>query len=281
MARSRVAIAALVARSADLKARAGLDVRLTDGWLSTGDDVLVEEDLVRRLGELAAVTAEAVGRRGRRLEYRMLNGVRRDIDEPLAGHPLRYELTGMVGRPIGWEAAKTAGHVHIRPPGARLGFPEVVEVLHGEAGFLISDFAMTPDGPRSTRAWLVRARPGDWVVLPPLLAHVTIDLGAGPLVFSDVIDRRAAGIYAGVRAARGFGWYIGADGELRANDRYASPPALEEVTAVEWSGPALGPLYEAFRDDPGSFDWLSDPDRFMDAAPGLAGRLETVIVTAA
>ncbi len=65
----------------------------------------------------------------------------------------------------------------------------------------IQDLADGPDGPQSRRAWLVRAGPGDWVVLPPDLAHVTIDLGAGPLVFSDVIDRRARGIYAGVAAS--------------------------------------------------------------------------------
>ena len=107
-----------------------------------------------------------------------------------------------------------------------MGYPEVVEVVHGEAGFLIQDLAEGPEGPPSRRAWLVRARPGDWVVLPPDLAHVTIDLGAGPLVFSDVIDRRARGIYGGVAAARGFGWYVAADGTLRPNPRYAqrAPP---------------------------------------------------------
>jgi glucose-6-phosphate isomerase len=280
MTRQRVSIAASVARSADLTARAGLPVRLRDGWLSVAADVPVEEDLVRHLGELDAVAAEPVGRRARRREYRMLNGVRRAGDTHLESLPLRYELTGMVGRPIGWEAAKTAGHVHVRPPGARLGYAEIVEVLHGEAGFLVADLVMTPEGPRSTRAWLVRARPGDWVVLPPVLAHVTIDLGAGPLVFSDVIDRRATGIYAGVREARGFGWYVGADGELRPNDRYASPPRLQEVSAADWSGPAPGPLYEAFRDDPGHFAWLSDADGFRAAASALAARLGDVLTVA-
>jgi glucose-6-phosphate isomerase len=281
MARRPIDIAPGVARSADLTARAGLPVRIRRGWLSVASDVLVEEDLVRRLGELDAVAAEPVGRRARRREYRMLNGVRHVRDAHLDGLPLRYELTGMTGRPIGWEAAKTAGHVHVRPPGSRLGYPEIVEVLHGEAGFLVADLAMTPDGPRSSRAWLVRARPGDWVVLPPILAHVTVDLGAGPLVFSDVIDRRATGVYAGVREARGFGWYVGADGELRANPAYGSPPRLEEVPAAEWSGPAPGPLYEAFRDDPGRFAGLSDPDGFEAAAPALSGRLADVLAVSA
>ncbi len=210
----------------------------------------------------------------------MLNGVRREEDAQLDDHALRYELTAMIGRPIGWEAAKTAGHVHVRPPGSELGYPEVVEVLHGEAGFLIQDLSVGPDGPRSTRAWLVRAHPGDWVVLPPMLAHVTIDLGAGPLVFSDVIDRRAAGIYSDVATSHGFSWYVGADGELRANDRYTEPPPLEECEAVDWSGSAGSPLYRSFRDSPSEFSWLSQPDRFPEAAPTVWRHMEAVLGSA-
>jgi len=270
---THVAIAAPVALDADLSGRAGLPLALQAGRIVPGPGVLVEEDLVRRLADMRDVLADGVGRRGRRIEYRMLNGVRRTQDDHLVDLPLRYELTAMTGQPIGWEAAKTLGHVHVRPRGSPMGYPEVVEVLHGEAGFLIQDLTESPHGPLSRRAWLVRARAGDWVVLPPDLAHVTIDLGAGPLVFSDVIDRGARGIYAGVAAAGGFGWYVGTDGTLRANPRYAAPPRLEEISAVEWSGPAPAPLYQAFRAEPSHFAWLSEPGRFEQATAGLARRI--------
>jgi glucose-6-phosphate isomerase, archaeal len=273
MTDSRVAIAALIAPAADLSARAGLPLTLRAGRIRHGADVLAEEDLVRRLADMRDVLADGVGRRGRRVEYHMLNGVRHREDAHLADLPLRYELTALAGRPIGWEAAKTLGHVHVCPPGGSTGYPEVVEVVHGEAGFLIQDLAEGPEGPRARQAWLVRARPGDWVVLPPDLAHVTIDLGAGPLVFSDVIDRRARGIYGGVAAARGFGWYVGADGTLRPNPRYAQRPHVEEVAAADWSGPAQAPLYRQFAADPGQLAWLSEPGAFTDIAPDLAARI--------
>jgi len=269
----RVDIAAPIEPSADLSSRSGLPVALHEGQLSIAPHVSVEEDFVRQLSELAGVVAEPIEQDGERIEYRMLNGVRLSQDSHLADHMLRYELTAMTGRAIGHEAAKTAGHIHVRPPGVSLGYPEIVEVLHGEAGFLIQDLAIGPHGPQSSRAWLVRAHPGDWVVFPPLLAHVTIDLGAGPLVFSDVIDRRAAGVYSDVVEAQGFGWYVGADGSLRANDRYTSPPALEEVEAIDWSGPGRGALYRSFRDDPVGFDWLSDPTRFPQASPAVWTRV--------
>ena len=273
----RTRIASPIAASADLSSRAGIALSLRSGVAELGPDLLVEEDRIRRLAELAPVMAEPVGRRGRRVEYRMLNGVRKADDTRLQGLPLRYELTIMGGRPIGSEAAKTFGHVHIRPGGAMFGYPEVVEVVHGEAGFLIQDLRGSPDGPMSTVAWLVRARPGDWVILPPELAHVTIDLGAGPLVFSDIIDRRATGIYSGVAGAAGFAWYVGSDGRLWRNPHYVEVPRLIEVDAVEWSGPAAGTLYRMFRQDPDAFAWLSDPAMFPIVAPALWQRVRDAI----
>ena len=279
MAEGRVDIAAPIDRSVDLSSRAGLLVTLHDGHISLGPDVRVEEDFVRQLWELASVVAEPISQNGQRVEYRMLNGVRAEQDTHLADRELRYELTAMSGAAIGWEAAKTAGHVHVRPADGDLGYPEIVEVLHGEAGFLIQDLSVRPEGPHSSKAWLVRARAGDWVVLPPELAHVTVDLGAGPLVFSDVIDRRAAGVYSDVADAQGFSWYVGAGGELRANERYERPPRLEECEATEWSGPAGGSLYSAFRDDPASFSWLSEPTRFPSAAPMVWHRVSGLLDT--
>lgn len=273
----RTRIVSPIAATADLSSRAGIALSLRSGAVRLGPDLLVEEDRVRRLAELAPVMADPVGRRGRRVEYRMINGVREADDTRLQGHPLRYELTIMGGRPIGSEAAKTFGHVHVRPAGAMLGYPEVVEVVHGEAGFLIQDLRASPDGPMSTAAWLVRARPGDWLILPPELAHATIDLGAGPLVFSDVIDRRATGIYSGVAVAAGFAWYVGSDGRLRPNPHYVEVPRLIEVDAVEWSGPAAGTLYRMFRNDPDAFTWLSHPAIFPSVAPALWQRVRDAI----
>jgi glucose-6-phosphate isomerase len=277
MSIDHVTIRAPISADAELSELAGLPITLRRGRLHLGLGVVAEEDLVRRKAEMRDVLAAGVGRQGRRIEYQMLNGVRRTEDAHLEALSLRYELTAMPGAPLGWEAAKTLGHVHVAPPGTSVGYPEIVEVVHGEAGFLIQDLALTADGPHSRQAWLVRAQPGDWVVLPPDLAHVTIDLGAGPLVFSDVIDRRARGIYAGVAQAGGFGWYVAADGALRPNPRYGVPPRIEEIAAAVWSGPAPGPLYEAFRDDPEALTWLSEPSRFATVAAPLVDRIRNAI----
>ena len=159
MTASPIVIADGIPTSADLTAIAGIPLELNDSSISTGPDVLAEEDFVRHLDELATVAAEPITEDGQRVEYRMLNGVRapkrRRISPDLS---LRYELTAMIGRPLGWEAAKTLGHVHVQPPGSLLGYAEVVEVLHGEAGFLIQDLETGPERPAQP-ARLARPRP--------------------------------------------------------------------------------------------------------------------------
>lgn len=285
------------AAAADVRAGAGVELRLRARVLSLPRQVVVEEAAARRLAELRAVVAGPVHGTGRRVEYRMWNGVRAVGDGHLSGLALRYELTQMNGRPLGAEAAKTFGHVHVRPSGVALGYPEIVEVLHGRALFLIQDLRPSPEAGRESDAaaghrerrsvgsWLVRVGAGERIVLPPELAHVTIDAGRGPLVFSDIIDRRARGIYDEVRAAHGFAWFVGSDGALARNPSYGEAAEPLEVSAAEWSGELVRDrraghhrsLYDQFRDDPTSFAWLSEPTRFPAVAPALWARIEPLI----
>lgn len=89
MSTERVAIASPIARTADLTTLAGLPLALRAGAVMPGPDLLIEEDRTRPLSELAAVAADDIGRHGRRIEYRMLNGVRQEADSHLAALPLR------------------------------------------------------------------------------------------------------------------------------------------------------------------------------------------------
>ncbi len=125
---------------------------------------------------------------------------------------------------------------------------------------------------------VARHRPS-WgrIVLPPILHHATISLAGDPLVFSDVIDRRSAGEYATIAAARGLAWFIGVDGTASPNPYYTSVPPLHRLDASDWSGASEGPLYRALVDDPSAFDWLGDPQLYRARFPALAARIEPVL----
>ena len=255
---------------------AGLPVGIARRRPAVGEGVRVEEWASRRLGELARVTVEPVSRASRRVQYWMLNGVALTDDLARIDPRLRFELTYMADRPIGWERPKTAGHNHGRPASGSIGFAEVCEILEGTAGFLVQDLQ---PGPAATFAALVTVRPGERIILPPFLQHLTIDLAGDPLVFSDVISRRITGDYEGLAAAHGGAYLVGPRGEARPNPAYRSLPPLERLTAEGWAGEAARhpvPLYQQLLADPAALAWLDEPDTFPDRFSELWARLRPV-----
>lgn len=219
---------------------------------------------VRRYADLSAVAAVPPGRSHRRAQYWWFSGVAVEGDrDAMDGSPVSYDLTVIAPRPMGWERAKTHGHVHRSVERPDLGFPEVYQVLQGHAGFLIQDLR---EGPRATFATLVEASAGEVAVIPPLVCHVTINLGDTALVVANAVCRAAVDDYAGVRAAHGMAHRISVDGETVPNPEYRECPDLRRVTAREWSTSVPGgSVYAAVASRSGSLAWL------CEAAASLPG----------
>lgn len=262
--------------SCDLSARAGFPLAQRGGEPTPEPGFVAEESLVRPLGALAGV-APSVDPADRTIAYWMLNGVRAP-SLPIAPGALRYELTGFSGARPSDELPKSLGHVHATPHGAVHGYPEIIEVLHGRIAFMVFDLRATPDGAIGDRAWLVVGDPGDAIVLPPDLHHLTIVVDRGPALFADVIDRGATGDYEQLRTAGGGPYRARPNGAIEANPRWAHHPPLEVLTAVEWNGaaPLDRPLGRTLADAPERLAWLSDPDRFAARFPALAARIGCV-----
>ena len=264
-------------------APAGIDVGLVRGRPVVGPGITVTERAVRPLGAMGAVTALPVPGGSRRVQYWMLNGMVRESDAGRVDPRLCYDFTFIPDRPIGWERAKTLGHSHARPPEARLGFAEVIEIVEGTVGFIVQDIL---PGPRATYAALIVAGPGQRVVMPPFLSHASINLGGDPVVFTDVIDYRVVdgrlpSDYSRVAGAHGFAWFIDTDGRARRNPVYTEAPELQRFTALEWSGPWPDrPLYADYVTNPASLDWLLNPDLFPERFPDLWARVEDVALAA-
>ena len=261
------------AHAGDLSARAGFPLSHRGGEPIPEPGFVADEALTRPLGALAGV-APSVDAADRSIAYWMLNGVRAP-SLAIAPSALRYELTGFSGaRPVD-ELPKSLGHVHATPHGAVHGYPEIIEVLHGRIAFMIFDLRASARGAIGERAWIVVGDPGDAIVLPPDLHHLTIVADHGPAVFADVIDRGATGDYAQLRAAGGGPYLARPSGALEANPRWAQHPHLDLLMAAEWNGgaPLDRPLGRTLADAPGTLAWLSDPDRFAARFPALAARI--------
>ncbi len=242
--------------AADLTAGLGVGVRGDRPVLRTS--VRVESRGVRRVADLIPVTGAMPGRTpGTRIQYWTFGGVAdAEHHDHLSRLPVSYDLTFIPDRPIGWERAKTHGHVHVRQDNAPGGYPEVYEVLHGKAGFMLQD--MQP-GPKATFAILVTAREGQQVVIPPVLHHCTVNMAESTLVVANVVCRAAAHDYLPLRTSGGLAYHFSRVGGIVPNPSYRARPALQTYDADAWSGPSSRPLYAALLRQPGSFSWLCDP----------------------
>lgn len=255
----------------------GLD---TSGQLILGPSVVVDDSKVRRLDELTlvALDPESCGD-SQEIAYFMYNGVYLQSDTArLAGVPLRYELTLIPPRRLGREFIKTFGHLHTVEPNSGLTYPEIYEVLTGTAHFFFQTLDLA--GPDAGQACYIEAHPGDKVIIPPGLDHLTINPGPGPLLFSDVIALDSRGNYERYRASRGAA-YLEIEEKNGAahfvpNPHYRTVAPLRRAPVHNY--PALHltsgePLYSAFSAGLGeNWAFLTQPYLFETTLPDLASQ---------
>jgi oxalate decarboxylase/phosphoglucose isomerase-like protein (cupin superfamily) len=227
-----------------------------------GPTAAAETQGTRLVGGLAKVAAVDVLESDARVQYWTFGDVAGNHDRAhIADLPVMYDLTFLDSRPIGWEAAKTHGHVHTS------GHAEVYEVLEGVAGVFVQDLL---PGPSATFAALIQAGPGETVVLPPRLHHASINLGDSMLVLADANARASNEMYEDLRDAGGMGYFIDIEGHAVANPAYDRVPPLRRLDARDWLESDLGPLYADLVSRPASFDWLCGEEGFWERFPQAA-----------
>ncbi len=87
---------------------------------------------------------------------------------------LRYDITIIPPNKLGLEFVKTAWHYHPFLPGSRITYPEVYEVLEGEAHYLLQRMEEERGTEKITDVVVVKAKKGEKVIIPPNYGHVTI-----------------------------------------------------------------------------------------------------------
>jgi glucose-6-phosphate isomerase len=231
---------------------AGFPVSLReDGLLDFGPGVLAPEPAARKLEELVPVLLYP-REEGPETPYLMYRGTGLKKDQrAMAGSGLRFDITVIYPGTIGSEYVKTAGHYHPKVPGQPWTYPEVYQVLSGNAHFLlqrggevsgeVEDFEVADFGL------------GDILVIPPFYGHVTANPGKEPLVMANWIAAESQSVYEPVRLRKGLAFY---DVEYKGqtvfmpNDSYESHPKPRLLKSVDF--PELGlkcgeSMYEAWQ----------------------------------
>ncbi len=138
-------------------------------------------------------------------------------------HGLRYDITVIPPRMLGKEYVKTAGHYHPKVPNTDITYPEVYEVLKGEAIYLMQKL----EDNKITDVMLVKAEEGDKVIIPPGYGHITINPSNKVLKMANWVARFES-IYSPMKEKGGGAYFILKEGIVR-NVRYGEVPEIRWV----------------------------------------------------
>ena len=207
---------------------------------------------------------------GPQVVYTMYRNTGLDGDEHLlAKHRLRFDITVFAAGMLGREYVKTVGHYHPPARAEGIAYPEVYEVLSGEALYLlqkVDDYKAVPAEIQVEDVIAVRGRPGDKVIMPPDYGHVTVSTLDVPLVMCNWVCDDFSSYYQSVEEARGFAYYRVREnnqGQWIINDNYAKAiPQVRE--ARPQPVPEIGlksgvPMYISCRENPQLFAFIVRP----------------------
>jgi len=194
--------------------------------------------------------------------YRDLFLSRRDGDLFLE-QGIRYDITIIPPLMLGCEYVKTAGHYHPKVPEQDLTYPEVYEVLEGEATYLLQREDLSD-------VVVVRAMGGDKVVVPPGYGHITINESNKRLKMANFVARSFSSIYEPIRERSGGAYFLIDDGWIE-NPRCEDAAPLREIEVPK--AKALGisknrEIYAIGREQ-GKLDWLVRPQDYSDVFEGF------------
>jgi len=156
--------------------------------------------------------------------YRMFRGVIEGREgEVFHKAGVRFDITAMADLPLGQELNKTLGHYHPAIVNG-LSFPEIYQVIHGNAVYLLQKKEEGGSGMRLTDFVTVKAQKGDALLIPPNYGHVTVNVGPGPLLMANLVSDCFSSLYEEYIAKRGAAYYLLKENRLVHNTNYADPP---------------------------------------------------------
>lgn len=136
-------------------------------------------------------------------------------------HGLRYDITFIPPRMLGCEFVKTAGHYHSMVSGTDITFPEIYEVLAGEANYILQKL----DNDNIKDVILIEAKKGDKVIIPPGYGHLTVNSSDKVLKMANWVALNTESIYPPIAEKGGGAYFLLREGLVK-NSNYTNIPEI-------------------------------------------------------
>jgi glucose-6-phosphate isomerase len=192
--------------------------------------------------------------------YSMYRDVARSVQDRswLTEQQLRFDITVIPPREICGEFIKTKGHYHPDNPSGT-GYPEIYEVLAGEAYYLIQDQDCSD-------VVMIPACAGEIVVVPPGYGHVTINPARTTVLqMANIVSSQFSSNYQRYEAQRGAAYYEMVKEGFVQNPAYVKHPPLRIVKAQGLNGvrnTITAPLYDLIEKRAPVLEFLNYPEKY-------------------
>lgn len=145
---------------------------------------------------------------------------------------LRYDITIIPPAKLGKEFVKTKGHYHLG------NFGELYKVLAGEGIFLVQK------GKGKIRdVYYIRAKKGNYVLIPPHYGHITINPSSKTLKIANWISKKCFSEYKNIERKKGACYYYTISGWVK-NKNYPFVPKIKFKKPLKNFPKNLNFLYE-------------------------------------
>jgi glucose-6-phosphate isomerase len=167
---------------------------------------------------------------------------------------------------LGQEYIKTAGHYHPLVPEGRVTYPELYEVLEGEALYLLQSQDLGD-------VVVVHASAGDKVLVPPNYGHITINRSNKTLKMANYVAGNFSSLYGPIKEKAGGAYFFTKEGWIK-NERGPNAAELRRVEAPDnkklaklglTKGREMYPLLKVH----GSLEFLTDPGNHLELFEGM------------
>jgi len=192
--------------------------------------------------------------------YYMYRDVARCVQDRnwLTEQHLRFDITVIPPREICGEFIKTKGHFHPDNPSGT-GFPEIYEVLAGEAHYLIQNQDCSD-------VVMIMACAGEIVVVPPGYGHVTINPALTTVLqMANIVSSRFSSNYQRYETHQGAAYFEMVKKGFVQNPAYMNRPNLRLVKAqrpADVKNAITAPLYDLIEKRAPVLDFLNYPEKY-------------------
>lgn len=225
-------------------------------------------------GQMIGLLADESNLPVNELFYDVYRGIAFPEDEELLKkNDYRYDITIIMDGQINGECKKTSGHYHGWNPQRTNTYPEVYEVIKGTALYILQradNFDTNPTDVKIDDLIFATVKEGQTILVPPNYGHCSINIGEGPLIFSNLAYVPCPISYDPVKNYHGMSYYVKkVNGEIKIelNNRYIDVPKPKFATVKE--NPELGikfglPVYQSYKQNPEAFKFLGEPDDYIN-----------------